>query len=99
MIYRETIVAGVMPSSEVLSQVLGCLKLPYDASLKNRLIENMGLSADSSRPSKLCSLIDGFCEYDPRAFSLLEVSWDELLNFFLRPIYCVMKLACNQLIL
>ncbi|KAH7518493.1 pentatricopeptide repeat-containing protein MRL1, chloroplastic [Ziziphus jujuba] len=72
MVYRETIVAGVMPTIEVLSQVLGCLRLPYDASLKNRLIENMGVSADTSRPSKLYSLIDGFCEYDPRAFSLLE---------------------------
>ncbi|KAF3434611.1 hypothetical protein FNV43_RR21696 [Rhamnella rubrinervis] len=72
MVYRETIRAGVLPTSEVLSQVLGCLQLPYDASLKKRIIENMGVSADILRPSKLCSLIDGFCEYDPCAFSLLE---------------------------
>lgn len=78
MVYRKTIVAGNVPTVEVISPVLGCLQLPYDASFKNRLIENLGVSADTSRPSRpsnLCSLIDGFGEYDPRAFSLLEVSW------------------------
>lgn len=72
-VYRETVAAGINPTIDVLSQVLGCLQLPFDASLKNRLIENLGVSADTSRPSNLCSLIDGFGEYDPRAFSLLEV--------------------------
>ncbi|ONH92147.1 hypothetical protein PRUPE_8G158300 [Prunus persica] len=72
MVYRKTIVAGIMPTVEVISQVLGCLQLPYDASFKNRLIENLGVTAETSRPSNLCSLIDGFGEYDPRAFSLLE---------------------------
>ncbi|KAM1043805.1 hypothetical protein ACFX13_035788 [Malus domestica] len=72
MVYRKTIVAGNVPTIEVISQVLGCLQLPYDVSFKNRLIENLGVSADTSRPSNLCSLIDGFGEYDPRAFSLLE---------------------------
>ena len=52
MVYRETIRAGVVPTSEVLSQVLGCLQLPYDALLKNRIIENRGVSADILRPSK-----------------------------------------------
>lgn len=75
MVYRKTIVAGATPTIEIISQVLGCLQLPYDASSKKRVIENLGVTADSSRPSKLCSLIDGFGEYDPRAFSLLEVSW------------------------
>lgn len=74
MVYRETIEAGVMPTIEVLSQVLGCLQLPCDASLKDKLIENLGVSGDTSRCSNLCSLIDGFGEYDPRAFSLIEVS-------------------------
>ncbi|PON55119.1 Tetratricopeptide-like helical domain containing protein [Parasponia andersonii] len=72
MVYRETVAAGIIPTIDVLSQVLGCLQLPYDTSLKDRLIENLGVSADTSRPSNLCSLIDGFGEYDPRAFSLLE---------------------------
>ncbi|XP_038901397.1 pentatricopeptide repeat-containing protein MRL1, chloroplastic isoform X2 [Benincasa hispida] len=72
MVYREIIAAGIVPSIEVLSQVLGCLQIPYDPVLKSRLIENIGVSVDSSRSSNLCSLIDGFGEYDPRAFSLLE---------------------------
>lgn len=72
MVYREMIAAGVTPTIDILSQVLGCLQLPYDASFKNRLIENLGVSADTSRPSNLSSLIDGFGEYDPRAFTLLE---------------------------
>lgn len=73
MVYREIIEARIVPSIEVLSQILGCLQIPHDPAFKSRLIENIGVSADSSRSSNLCSLIDGFGEYDPRAFSLLEV--------------------------
>ncbi|XP_052185351.1 pentatricopeptide repeat-containing protein MRL1, chloroplastic isoform X2 [Diospyros lotus] len=72
MVYRETIIAGVIPTIEVFSQVLGCLQLPRDASLRNRLIENLAVSTDSPKRSNLCSLVDGFAEYDPRAFSLFE---------------------------
>ncbi|KAJ0700191.1 hypothetical protein HanOQP8_Chr10g0364871 [Helianthus annuus] len=72
MVYRETIKAGVVPGIEELSQVLGCLRLPHDSSLKARLIENLGVITETSKGSNLCSLIDGFGEYDPRAFSLLE---------------------------
>lgn len=72
-VYRETINAGVVPGIEELSQVLGCLRLPQDSSLKTRLIENLGVIAETPKGSNLCSLIDGFGEYDPRAFSLLEV--------------------------
>lgn len=72
MVYREAVVAGVAPTVEELSQVLGCLQLPRDGSLRSRLIENLGVSSDTSKGSKLCSLVDGFGEYDPRAFSLLE---------------------------
>lgn len=98
MVYRKTIVAGIMPTIEVISQVLGCLQLPYDASFKNRLIENLGVTADTSRASNLCSLIDGFGEYDPRAFSLLEVSWK--LNFsVLFNTIPIIKLIGNNLIM
>lgn len=76
MVYRETIGAGEKPTSEILSQILGCLQLPYDTSVKNKLIENLGVSAETSRNSNLCSLIDGFGEYDPRAFSIIEVSME-----------------------
>ncbi|KAG6605010.1 Pentatricopeptide repeat-containing protein MRL1, chloroplastic, partial [Cucurbita argyrosperma subsp. sororia] len=72
MVYREIIEARIVPSIEILSQVLGCLQISHDPSLKRRLRENIGVSADTSRSSNLCSLIDGFGEYDPRAFSLLE---------------------------
>ncbi|KAI7755888.1 hypothetical protein M8C21_026096 [Ambrosia artemisiifolia] len=72
MVYRETVKAGVVPGIEELSQVLGCLRLPHDSSLKARLIENLGVITETSKGSNLCSLIDGFGEYDPRAFSLLE---------------------------
>lgn len=74
VVYRDAMVAGVMPTMEVLSQVLGCLHLPYDVSLQDELIENLGVSADISRCSNLHSLVDGFGEYDPRAFSVVEVS-------------------------
>ncbi|KHN11783.1 pentatricopeptide repeat-containing protein MRL1, chloroplastic-like isoform X2 [Glycine soja] len=74
MVYRETIEAGEKPTSEILSQILGCLQLPYDTSVKNRLVENLGVSMETSRSSNLCSLMDGFGEYDPRAFSILEES-------------------------
>ncbi|KAJ0009980.1 hypothetical protein Pint_34842 [Pistacia integerrima] len=70
MVYREAIVSGTTPTSEFVSQVLRCLQLPYGA--KDKLVENLGVSAYSSKSSKLYSLIDGFGEYDPRAFSLLE---------------------------
>lgn len=73
-VYRETIVAGTAPTMDVISQILGCLQLPRDDSLKSRLVENLDVSADATRCSSLSSLIDGFGEYDPRAFSLLEVS-------------------------
>ncbi|XP_058091004.1 pentatricopeptide repeat-containing protein MRL1, chloroplastic isoform X2 [Magnolia sinica] len=72
MVYRETIAAGVVPSMEVFSHVLGCLQLPHDTSLRNRLTENLGVKSEASRHSNLCSLLDGFGEYDPRSFSLLE---------------------------
>lgn len=71
-VYREAIIAGVVPTMEEFSQVLGCLRLPHDASLRNRLIENLGVCTETSKGSNLCSLLDGFGEYDPRAFSLLE---------------------------
>ncbi|KAJ4716706.1 putative Pentatricopeptide repeat-containing protein [Melia azedarach] len=72
MVYREAIVAGTTLMMEVVSQVLGCLQLPYVADTRDRLVENLGVSTDSARRSNLCSLIDGFGEYDPRAFSLLQ---------------------------
>ncbi|CAO2814908.1 unnamed protein product [Amaranthus hypochondriacus] len=71
-IYREMIRAGLIPSTEMLSQVLGCLQLPKDVSLKKRLIETLGINAETSRSANLFPLIDGFAEYDPRAFSLFE---------------------------
>uniref|UniRef100_A0A1D1ZJV0 Pentatricopeptide repeat-containing protein At4g34830, chloroplastic n=1 Tax=Anthurium amnicola TaxID=1678845 RepID=A0A1D1ZJV0_9ARAE len=72
MTYRETIAAGVIPSHEVFSQVLGCLQFPREASLRNRFVENLGLTLESSRHSKVISLLDGFGEYDSRSFSILE---------------------------
>ncbi|GER50302.1 pentatricopeptide repeat-containing protein [Striga asiatica] len=72
MVYRETILAGVVPTMDELSLVLGCLQLPHDVSVRNRLIENLGVNADKSKDANLFSLIDGFGEYDPRAFSIVE---------------------------
>lgn len=74
MIYREMIGAGLVPSMEMLSQVLGCLQLPKDVSLKKRLIESLRINSETSRSANLFPLIDGFAEYDPRASSLFEVS-------------------------
>ncbi|TVU31282.1 hypothetical protein EJB05_22963, partial [Eragrostis curvula] len=71
-VYREAISAGLLPSSDVLSQVLGCLRLPHDSSLKNTFIENMGISCDVPQHPNVNSLFEGFGEYDIRAFSILE---------------------------
>ncbi|KAK4491435.1 hypothetical protein RD792_002184 [Penstemon davidsonii] len=72
MVYRETISAGVVPTMDELSLVLGCLQLPHDESLRNRLIEYLGVNNDNSKGANIYSRIDGFGEYDPRAFSLVE---------------------------
>ncbi|XP_062205447.1 pentatricopeptide repeat-containing protein MRL1, chloroplastic-like isoform X2 [Phragmites australis] len=71
-VYREAISAWILPSSDVLSQVLGCLRLPHDSSLKNTFIENMGISCDIPQHPNVNSLFEGFGEYDIRAFSILE---------------------------
>lgn len=73
MVYRETIQAGVIPTIEVFSQVLGCLQFPRDSSLRKTFIENLGIGFDASRSSNVSSLLDGFGEYDIRSFSILEV--------------------------
>ncbi|KAL9414695.1 hypothetical protein AB3S75_043037 [Citrus x aurantiifolia] len=43
MVYREAIVAGTIPTVEVGSKVLGCLQLPYNADIRERLVENLGI--------------------------------------------------------
>jgi hypothetical protein len=73
MVYREAVSAGLLPSSDVLSQVLGCLRLPHGSSLKSSFIENMGISCDIPQHPNINSLFEGFGEYDIRAFSILEV--------------------------
>lgn len=70
-VYRQTISAGVIPSSEVFSNVLGCLKFPNDTSLRSRLVENLGVIGDNTN-CNLYPLLDGFGEYDPRAFAIFE---------------------------
>ncbi|WZY68138.1 hypothetical protein YC2023_000378 [Brassica napus] len=71
MVYRETISGGTVPTTEVVSQVLGCLQLPHDADLRDRLVSNLG-NVSSQKQHNIFPLVDGFGEYDPRAFSLLE---------------------------
>ncbi|CAN6324231.1 unnamed protein product [Urochloa humidicola] len=72
--YREAVSTGIIPSSDVSSQVLGCLRLPHDNSLKSSFIENMGISCDIPHNPNMNSLFEGFGEYDIRAFSILEES-------------------------
>ncbi|XP_025793671.1 pentatricopeptide repeat-containing protein MRL1, chloroplastic isoform X3 [Panicum hallii] len=71
-VYRNAVSTGLVPSSDVLSQVLGCLRLPHENSLKSRFIENMGISCDIPHNPNINSLFEGFGEYDIRAFSILE---------------------------
>ncbi|OEL25926.1 Pentatricopeptide repeat-containing protein MRL1, chloroplastic [Dichanthelium oligosanthes] len=71
-VYREAVSTGLVPSSDVLSQVLGCLRLPHDNSLKSSFIENMGISCDIPHNPNINSLFEGFGEYDTRAFSIME---------------------------
>ncbi|KAL5225491.1 hypothetical protein ABZP36_012130 [Zizania latifolia] len=71
-VYRQAISTGLLPSSDVLSQVLGCLRFPHDSSLTNTFIENLGISWDIPQHPNVNSLLEGFGEYDIRAFSILE---------------------------
>ncbi|CAA7016549.1 unnamed protein product [Microthlaspi erraticum] len=71
MVYREAILGGTVPTTEVVSQVLGCLQLPHDADFRDRLISNLG-NTSSQKQHNIFPLVEGFGEYDPRAFSLLE---------------------------
>ncbi|KAG8095408.1 hypothetical protein GUJ93_ZPchr0012g22106 [Zizania palustris] len=71
-VYRQAISTGLLPSSDVLSQVLGCLRFPHDSSLTNTFIENLGISWDIPHHPNVNSLLEGFGEYDIRAFSILE---------------------------
>ncbi|KAK2653054.1 hypothetical protein Ddye_012910 [Dipteronia dyeriana] len=43
-VYREMIGVDHIPTVEIASQVLGCLQLPFNADLKSRLVENVGVS-------------------------------------------------------
>lgn len=79
MVFRQAITTGLLPSSDVLSQVLGCLRFPHDGSLKNTFIDNMGISCDMPHHPNTNSLLEGFGEYDIRAFSVLEVG---MLSFY-----------------
>jgi hypothetical protein len=79
-VYREAVSTGLVPSSDVLSQVLGCLRLPHDNSLKSSFIENMGISCDIPHNPNMNSLFEGFSEYDIRAFSMLEVTMLSSIN-------------------
>ncbi|KAF3327099.1 pentatricopeptide repeat-containing protein MRL1 [Carex littledalei] len=72
MVYHETISANVKPKVDALSQVLGCMKFPSDKLLRNKLIESLGLQFDVSNGPNVSSLLEGFGEYDPRSFHLLE---------------------------
>lgn len=81
MVYHETISANVKPKVDALSQVLGCMKFPSDKLLRNKLIESLGLQFDVSNGPNVSSLLEGFGEYDPRSFHLLEVS-DSNINLF-----------------
>ncbi|KAJ1689147.1 hypothetical protein LUZ63_013302 [Rhynchospora breviuscula] len=72
MVYRETISAGVKPKLDALSQVLGCMRYPTNTVLRYKLIENLGLGFDVSNGPNVSSLMDGFGEYDPRSFQIIE---------------------------
>lgn len=80
IVYRVAVSNGLIPSSDVLSQVLGCLRLPHDNSLKSNFIENMGISCEISQHPNINSLFEGFGEYDIRAFSILEVIMSSSIN-------------------
>jgi hypothetical protein len=43
--------------------------------LRDRLISTLGINISSQKQHNIFPLVDGFGEYDPRAFSLLEVCW------------------------
>jgi hypothetical protein len=73
LVYRQTISAGLTPTVGSLSQVLGCLRMPTNATKENGFNESLGFNPSSPKQPKLYSLLEGFRIYDPRAFSLYEV--------------------------
>jgi pentatricopeptide repeat protein len=72
LVYRQTISAGLTPTVGSLSQVLGCLRMPTNATKENGFNESLGFNPSSPKQPKLYSLLEGFRIYDPRAFSLYE---------------------------
>lgn len=67
-VYRKAVASGIVPTMKMLSQLLGCLRLPR--TVDDNVLYNYVFAQHSSH--KQLSLIDGFGVYDPRALALFE---------------------------
>lgn len=71
-IYRQTIEAGVLPTVEILSQLLGCLRKPEASTTPVSIFDDKAAAfLGQSQPATSTSF-DGFGIYDPRALALFE---------------------------
>lgn len=80
-IYRQTIEAGVLPTVEILSQLLGCLRKPEASTTPVSIFDDKAAAfLGQSQPATSTSF-DGFGIYDPRALALFEVPFLPSLHF------------------
>ncbi|KAH7294218.1 hypothetical protein KP509_28G061200 [Ceratopteris richardii] len=68
-VYRKARSSGVIPTIKMLSQLLGCLRLPK--TVDDNVLSNYSFAKHTSSGMQP-SLINGFGVYDPRALALYE---------------------------
>ncbi|KAH9537900.1 hypothetical protein CY35_16G076200 [Sphagnum magellanicum] len=70
-VYRQTLGAGIVPTVESLSQLLGCLRTP-EVPEPNYFDDRVVAFLGQSWPASPRHVVDGCGVYDPRALALFE---------------------------
>ncbi len=76
-VYRQTRGAGIVPTVESLSQLLGCLRTP-EVPEPNYFDDRVVAFLGQSWPASPRHVVDGCGVYDPRALALFEVCFSFL---------------------
>jgi hypothetical protein len=91
-VYRQTLGAGIVPTVESLSQLLGCLRTP-EVPEPNYFDDRVVAFLGQSWPASPRHVVDGCGVYDPRALALFEVCFSFLVFFLLkRDFLCAIKM-------
>ncbi len=88
-VYRQTLGAGIVPTVESLSQLLGCLRTP-EVPEPNYFDDRVVAFLGQSWPASPRHVVDGCGVYDPRALALFEVCFSFLVFFDWREISFVL---------